>query len=164
MVWLAPGAARAYTVILTRPELQAIVATQFPKAYETAFGQIQLHSPRVVLTPGSSRLGLRVGLRVAVAGESAVTGSALVDGEPAYDPQRREFHLREPQVRELTTGELPPPYAEMAEAAVAELVRQQFPVIVVYRIDASMLKESQPLRMLKSVKCENGVLRLELGR
>ncbi|PIX82905.1 MAG: hypothetical protein COZ33_08230 [Nitrospirae bacterium CG_4_10_14_3_um_filter_70_108] len=166
-VVVAPAPAPAYTITLTQPELQAIVATQFPKGYAVEFGEVQLHSPRVVLTPRSSRLGLRVALKIDVTelpDPFTVTGRAFVDGEPAYDPRRHELTLRAPQLREFTADGLPAPYAEMVEAEVAAMVRQELPVIVVYRLDPQRVQGASPLRRLKSVRVEGGKLLLELGQ
>lgn len=161
-VW-APISAPCYTIALSQAKLQVMVEKQFPKTYDAMSAQVQLHSPRVVLTNGSPRLGMHLGLQMDVGGQYTVNGSALVDGEPEYDSRRREFHLRDPRVRDVVAEGLPAPYAEMASAAVAELVRQQFPVIVIYRIDQTMLDSSLSLRMLKSVRTEKGSLVLELG-
>jgi hypothetical protein len=158
---LAAAPAAAYTLTLSAADIEAVVAPHFPQAQESAFGQVTFAHPKVVLTPGSDRLGLGVDVTADLPAGMQATARALVDGDLSYDPARREFHLREPRVKYLTAEGLPDAFAPMVADAVTQMARETMPVIVLYRLpDDPALA---PLRLLKSAEVKDGKVLIELG-
>lgn len=158
---LAAVPAAAYTISLTAAEIEAVVAPRFPLVQEMTMGSVTFAHPKVVLTPGSDRLGLGVDVTADLPGGMQAKARALVDGDLAYDPARREFHLREPRVKSLTAEGLPDAFAPMVADAVTQMARERMPIIVLYRLpDDPALA---PLRLLKSAEVHNGRVNVELG-
>jgi hypothetical protein len=158
---LAAAPAAAYTLSLSAADIEAVVAPAFPQVQDGPFGEIAFAHPKVVLTPGSDRLGLGVDVTADLPAGMQATARAVVDGELSYDPARREFHLREPRVKSLTADGLPDAFAPLVADAVTRMARETMPVIVLYRLpDDPALA---PLRLLKSAAVKDGKVVIELG-
>jgi len=157
----APAA--SYTVGLTAAEIEAVVRPHFPLTRDGPFGAMTFSNPNVVLTPGSDRLGLGMDVTADLPAGMQASARALVDGELAYDPGRREFHLREPRVLKLTAEGLPEAFAPVVADAVTQMARQQMPVIVLYRLPDDLGPAGVPLRLLRAARVEDGRLLVTLG-
>jgi hypothetical protein len=158
---LAPAApARAYTLTLSAADIEAVVAPHFPQVRDGPFGRLAFDHPRVVLTPGSDRLGLGVDVTADLPAGMQATARALVDGDLSYDPARREFHLREPRVMSLAAEGLPDDLAPVVAEAVTRMARETMPVIVLYRLPDD--PAYAPLRLLKSAAVQDGKVVIEL--
>lgn len=162
-VTLAVPGAYGYTVRVGAAALQKAMEAYFPITRENALGAVTLSNPRVILRPGSRRLGLATKVSAAMPEQPPLTGNGVVDGEIAYDPVRHEFQLREPRVASLAIDGVDGPFAALVESAVEVLTQDQFPVIVLYRLDEAVLRDSPKLRMLKAVGVRDGALVLEMG-
>ena len=160
---LAVPAANAYTVTVGAPALQKAVEAYFPITRENALGAVTLSNPRVILRAGSRRIGLATDVKAAMPDQPPLTGNGVVDGEVAYDPVRHEFQLREPRVTSLAIDGMEGPFAAMIGSAVDAVTQDQFPVIVLYRLDEETLRQAPQLRMLKAIGVRDGALVLELG-
>jgi hypothetical protein len=158
---LTAAPASAYTVSFTADQIETVVAPHFPLVQEMTMGSVTFSHPKVVLTPGSDRLGLGVDVVADLPGGFQAQARALVDGDLAYDPARREFHLREPRVRSLTARGLPEAFAPVVADAVTQMARQTMPVIVLYRLPDD--PGAAPLRLLKAAEVRDGKVRVELG-
>jgi len=161
MAPLAAVPASAYTVMLTAAEIEAVVTPHFPVVQEMTMGSVTFSHPKVVLTPGSDRLGLGVDVVADLPGGFQAQAQALVDGDLGYDAARREFHLREPRVKSLTAQGLPEAFAPMVADAVTQMARQTMPVIVLYRLPED--PALAPLRLLKAAEVRDGKVKVELG-
>jgi hypothetical protein len=155
--------AYGYTVTVAAPALQKAVQAYFPITRENALGAVTLSNPRVILRPGSPRIGLATDVKAALPDQPPFTGKGVVDGEIAYDPTRHEFHLREPRVSSLTIDGVTEPFATLLDGAIDSITQSQFPVIVLYRLDKETLRRAPQLRMLRAVGVRNGALVLDLG-
>jgi len=155
--------ARAYTVSLTAAEIEAVVRPHFPQRQEGVFGRVTLSDPKVILTPGSERLGLGLSVQADLPGSLVVHAHALVDGEVAYDARRREFHLREPRVVRFDAKGMEEPYTSMVAEAVTAIAQTRMPIIVLYRVPPDAVAAAAPLNLLKGVAVKDGKLQLELG-
>jgi hypothetical protein len=162
-VLLAAVPAHAYTVRLTAAELQAAVRPYFPQAQTGVLGTVTVSHPRVILRAGSDRIGLGCQVAGELLGGLTAQGEAVVEGEVAYDPERGEFHLREPVVTQLEVDGLPDPFTGFVADAVSAVALRQVPVIVLFRVPREDLAGAATLRVLKSARVRNGALELELG-
>jgi hypothetical protein len=162
-VALAAPSADAYTVTVGAPALQKAVEAYFPITRENAIGAVTLSNPRVILRPGSRRIGLATNVKAAMPDQPPLTGNGVVDGEIAYDPVRHEFQLRQPRVSSLAIDGMEGPFGALIGSAVDALTQDQFPVIVLYRLDQETLRQVPQLRMLKAIGVRDGALVLELG-
>lgn len=153
----------SYTVHLTAAEIESVVRPHFPLTQDGPFGAMTFSHPNVVLTPGSDRLGLGVDVTADLPMGMQARAHALVDGELAYDPARREFHLREPRVLKLTAEGLPEAFAPVVAKAVTQMARQQMPIIVLYRLPDDLGPAGVPLRLLQAASVEDGRLKVVLG-
>lgn len=159
----ATHSAQTYTLSLSAAEVEAVVRPAFPLVQDGPFGAMTFSRPRIVLTPGSDRLGLGVDVVADLPAGMQARARALVDGELAFDPARREFHLREPRVREFAADGLPEALAPVVADAVGQMALRQMPVIVLYRLPDDLGPQGVPLRLLKGARVEDGRLKVELG-
>ena len=154
--------AHAYTVEITQAELQAMVERGFPIVQQTPYATTKLSQPKVSIVNGSKRLRLGVSITGIFPGNLVSSGRAEIEGEPDYQSDKGEFHLREPVLTSLHFDRLPAEYQELMGTLVSAIVRQTLPIIVIYRLDTRDLRQSTVRRMLKSISVKNGKLIAEL--
>ena len=154
--------AQAYSLTMTQKDLQTMTDVWFPVKQATAIGDVELSSPKIMLTSNSDRIKFAVNIRIEMPGEYIATGKGVIDGELDYSPERGEFYLREPHLIQLAVDGLPPLYDEMVLSIMNDLT-QQLPLIVVYRLDKQTTGHAPLLRTLKSVRVHKGQLLVELG-
>jgi len=155
--------AQAYTLTITQKDLQTMTDAWFPVSQTTAIGDVELSSPRIVLTTGSDRIEFAVTIRIEMPGQYIATGNGVIDGELDYSAERGEFYLRDPRLMQLTVDGLPPSYDAMVLSVINDFTRQHLPLIVVYRLDNQTIGHASVLRTLKSVRVHQGKLLVELG-
>jgi hypothetical protein len=155
--------AQAYTVTMTQKDLQTMTDVWFPVKQTTAIGDVELNSPKILLTSGSDRIEFAVNIRIEMPDQYIATGKGIINGELDYSAERGEFYLRDPRVKQLTVDGLPPLYDEMVLSVINDLTQQNLPLIVVYRLDKETIGHASVLRTLKSVRVHKGQLLVEIG-
>lgn len=159
---LLPAPAWAYVVEMTQEQLQVMLAKGFPLKREVAFATLTFDQPRLVLEQGSNRLGLALTLLAEMPGQRPARGSGMIDGELEYHADTGEFHLRNPSVKSLSFDGLAPQYNALLQGVVAEYAAQTLPIVVLYRLDESEMRQAMARRMLKSVQVKDGKVLAEL--
>lgn len=159
---LRTTAAVAYTVELTRDEVQGAVEHYFPVEHATPHATLTLYRPVVFLEQRSNRIGLGFTLLADVPGIMTGKGQGAIDGDLEYRQETGEFYLHDPKIKSLDIEDFPPDVAASIRQAVQGLMRQSLPVILVYRLKDDDMGQKMTKRVLSSVAVRNGRLILEL--
>ncbi len=157
------GVATAYTVELTREEVQTAVAAYFPVKHISPFVMLTAHNPKVLLEQKTGRIGLEFSVLANVPGVLTGEGRGLIDGDLEYRHRTGEFYLRDPKIKSLKLYDVPAEITATVKRALQQLMRQSLPVILVYKLQDSDLKQKMAKRVLTSVEVRHGKLLLELS-
>jgi len=155
--------AAAYTVELTREEVQQAVDGYFPVKHVTPLIMITAYRPKVSLDQSSSRVGLEFSVLANVPGILTGEGRGLIDGDLEYRHKTGEFYLRDPKIVSLDIYDLPPEVIKPVQLGLQQLMRQSLPVILVYKLKDDDLKQRMAKSVLSSVAVRKGKLILELS-
>jgi len=153
----------AYTIELTKAEVQETVAAYFPLKHITPLLMLTAHDPKVSLEPATGRIGLAFSVVANVAGILTGEGRGLIDGELEYRHETGEFYLRDPKIKNLKLYDMPAEITATVKLALQQLMKQSLPVILVYKLQDNDLKQKMARRVLSAVDVHNGKLRLELS-
>jgi len=154
--------AHAYTIELTRQQVQNAVDGYFPVKHITPFMMLTAHKPKVLLTQKSKRIGLEISVLANIPGVIIGEGRGLIDGDLEYRHQTGEFYLRDPKIKSLKLYDMPTEVTASVRLALQQLMRQSLPVMLVYKLQDNDLKQKMVKSVLSSVTVRNGKLFLEL--
>jgi len=167
IIWLTlqPAYAKDMNLIITldRTDLQRRVERMFPITREGELVTVQLQHPRVILTEGSDRIGLRLQIHAIAAQQFSVSGLARVDGVLRFANDTGEFYLDDASVEELQIDNVEPLYLDrirqIADGVVRDLLQDQ-PIYTLGQMgEAKRIMGSE----IKSVTVHNGKLLVELA-
>ncbi len=153
----------AYTIELTKAEVQETVATYFPVKHITPFVMLTAHNSRVSLEQETGRIGLEFSVLANVPGILTGEGRGLIDGELEYRHKTGEFYLRDPKIKSLKLYDMPAEITATVKLALQQLMKQSLPLILVYKLQDNDLKQKMARSVLSAVDVHNGKLRLELS-
>ncbi|MDY6856101.1 MAG: DUF1439 domain-containing protein [Thermodesulfobacteriota bacterium] len=153
----------AYTVELTKQQVQDTVEHYFPIEHVTPFAKLTLYRPIVFLEQKSSRIGLEFSMSADVTGIMTGKGRGSIDGDLEYRQETGEFYLHDPKIRRLDIHDFPADIASSIQQALQELMRHSLPVILVYRLKDDNVAQRITKSILSSVAVRNGKLILELS-
>ena len=153
----------AYTVELTKQQVQDAVERYFPIEHVTPFATLNLYRPIVFLEKNSSRIGLGFSISVDVPGIMTGKGQGSIDGELEYRQETGEFYLHDPKIRRLDLHDFPADIASSIQQALHELMRYSLPVILVYKLKDDDIGQRMTKSILSSVSVRNGKIILELS-
>lgn len=155
--------AHAYTIELTRQQVQNAVDGYFPVKHITPFVMLTAHKPKVLLTQKSKRIGLEVSVLINIPGVINGEGRGLIDGDLEYRQKTGEFYLRDPKIKSLKLYDMPPEVTASVRLALQQLMRQSLPLMIVYKLQDNDLKQKMAKSVLSSVAVRKGNLILELS-
>lgn len=176
--WVLALTACSSTIRISRDELQADLAKQFPRDVDKHVLTLRASEPQVEFPGSPDILAVRLRLEATSAsGNSRLAGTVGAAGRIEYVAGERAFYLRDPQVTELV---LHPAEGEgtfsravnhagsafgqklverAARVAIVELLRRR----PIYVLDARRKKDAKAIRHLRSVRIEGQDLVLEVG-
>ena len=163
VVLLFPPLAGAYTITLTRQDIQTQVERSFPITEENMFSSITLQSAKVDLQEGSDRLGLIVDAAVSALGGLEISGLVHVDGALKYVSQTGEFLLVDAIARSVDIAGVSEPIRMKAAELVTELMKDYFSKNPIYKLNPQTMAEAMVMKAIKSVGVKDGKLVVELG-
>lgn len=144
-------------VTMTAPEIERELSKSFPVKSTISVLNIELSDPRVVLQPGSDRIGLKLTAAASVAVIRA-TGSVTVSGKLRYRPEDGQFFLDEPEVTSLALPGLPETQQPIVLETVNTAVRATLPTVPIHK-----LEEGGQRLFLRAMRVEDGQVIAELG-
>jgi len=161
--FLAAGCTASYTIRFTAAEIQQSLNRKLPISKSKFLVRATLQSLEVALMEGPDRILLRPQLEVSIAGQSALTGRALVEGQIRYAPGSGEFFFDASKVVEVNVGGIPESMRQHAEDLIAMCAEAYLTITPVYRLKQTEFKQSLARMFLKSVKVRDGQLQVVIG-
>ncbi len=155
--------ASAYTIELTKDEVQTVVAEYFPVKHLSPFVMLTAYNPTVSLDPKNDRVGLEFSVLANVPGVLTGEGRGLIDGDLEYRYKTGEFYLRDPKIKSLELYDMAPEIVATVKLVLQQLMEQSLPVILVYKLQDNDLKQNMARSVLSSVDVRDGKLLLELS-
>ncbi|MCC6333504.1 MAG: DUF1439 domain-containing protein [Myxococcales bacterium] len=144
-------------VTLTAAEIERELSRSFPVTREYSVLSVELSNPKVVLKPGSDRIGLKLDATAGVAILKA-RGTVSVEGRLRYEAEPRLFYLDDPQVVALQLPGLPETQQQQVLDTINVAVRAALPTVPIHR-----LEQGNGKYFLRAVKVEDGRVIAELG-
>lgn len=155
--------ASAYTVELSKGELQSYVNAYFPLQQATPFSKLTYSKPAVVLNSQTNRIGLEVTVRAEMPGMIPVEGRGQIDGKLEYRNETNQFYLHDPKLNNIRFANTDYQLANTVQQIVSNISQQALPVIFVYELKDEDLREKMAKSVLKSVTVHNGKLLLDVA-
>jgi Protein of unknown function (DUF1439) len=157
------GCSTSYTVRLTAAEVQQALGKKLPVSKSKLLITATVRALDVEFAEGFDRILLRPEVDVSVAGQRALSGRALAEGQIRYAPASGEFFLDQPQVKEVVIAGLPDAARPLAEELIARLGESYLDTMPVYRLRQSDFKQSLAKLVLKSVRVRHGRMEIVIG-
>ncbi len=160
---LAASCTASYTFRFTAAEIEQSLNRKLPVSKSKFLVRATVQSLEVGLSERPDRIVLRPQVEVSIAGQSALTGQALVEGQIRYAPDTGEFFFDAPKMVEVTVGGIPESMRQRAEDLIATCAEAYLTITPVYRLEQTDFKQSLARMLLKSVKVRDGQLQVVIG-
>lgn len=150
--------AHAYTLEFNRAELQQYVVDYFPLSQQTPFSRITYSNPSVVLDEQTNRIGLEVTVRAEMPGMMAITGRGRIDGDLEYRKETHQFYLHDPKISNVRFADSDYQLAGTVQQLVNSISQQSLPMIFVYELKETDVREKMARSVLKNIIVRQGKL------
>ncbi len=157
------GCSVTYTLNLSAAEIEHSIARSLPVSKSKLLVTLTVRSVSVQFMAGEDRILLRPQVELGIAGQTALVGRALVEGQIRYSAPTGEFFFDHPRVVDLSIQGLPASVRSAAEDLVAIVGETYLATTPVYRLDQKDFKQSLAKLVLKSVQVREGQLEIVLG-
>ena len=154
--------AAAYSIELSKDDLQQQVSLYFPLEQATPLSKLTYSNPVVILNPNTNRIGLEVTIRIEVPGMLAVEGRGQIDGNLEYRQQTQQFYLHDPKLTNVRLANSSYELAGAVQQIVTNISQQSLPLILVYDLKDDDLRQKMAKSVMKSVTVKEGRVYLEL--
>lgn len=154
--------ASAYTIELTKAELQGYASAYFPLHQVTPFSRLTYSKPAVVLNSQTNRIGLEVTVRAEMPGMLPIEGRGEINGKLEYRNETNQFYLHDPKLNNIRFANTDYQLTNTVQQIVSNISQQALPVIFVYELKDEDLREKMAKSVLKSVTVRNGKLLLDV--
>lgn len=156
-------AVKDHYIDITQAEIQQQLDPRFPLEKNLLVFRLALSHPKVLLKEGSDRIDFSVDAIASVPGQKDYKGSAQLSGKVKYNPERGDFFLTDSKVESLNIPGLAGGNLDKAREFSSILIKESLERFSLYKLDPKNFQESVAKALLKSVKVENGKLRITLG-
>lgn len=154
--------ASAYTLELSKAELERYAQAYFPITQQTPFSKVRYSSPKVVLDEKTNRIGLEVTVHAEMPGMIAIAGRGQIDGKLEYRQQSNQFYLHDPKIKNVRFANTSYELANSIQQMANSMSRQTLPMIFVYELKDQDLRQKMAKSVLKSARVQQGKLYLDM--
>ncbi len=154
--------ATAYSIELSKDDLQQQVSLYFPLVQATPLSKLTYSNPVVILNPNTNRIGLEVTIRIEVPGMLPVEGRGQIDGNLEYRQQTQQFYLHDPKLTNVRLANSSYELAGAVQQIVTNISQQSLPLILVYDLKDDDLRQKMVKSVMKSVTVKEGKVYLDL--
>jgi hypothetical protein len=162
-VFLLLGCGASYTVRLSAADIEQAMARRLPISKSKLLVAVTVRSVFVEFMLDEDKILLQPQVDLRVAGQTALSGRALLEGQLRYARETGEFFIDQPKVVQVFIQGLPEAARAVTEEVIARLGESALASTPVYRLNPSDFKQSVAKLVLKSVKVRQGRLEIELG-
>lgn len=154
----------SYTFEISAKDLEKRLLTTFPIKKKASIFVFKISDPEVVFPPDkSSHIGISMTLKVSILGLFAAKGRGLVLGEIDYSPEQGAFYFFDPEIQELEIKGLRRSHQTEVKELFEGIVQAALSEMCVYQFNTKDRKQAIAKRLLKSVRVEDGRLKIQLG-
>lgn len=154
--------AHAYTLEFNRAELQQYVVDYFPLSQQTPFSLVTYSNPSVMLDEKTNRIGLEVTVRAEMPGMMAIAGRGQIDGDLEYRKETHQFYLHDPQINNIRFANADRQLTGTVQQVLSSISQQSLPMILVYELKDTELREKMARGVLKKVAVKRGKLYVDV--
>ncbi|ALP53165.1 hypothetical protein Tel_08350 [Candidatus Tenderia electrophaga] len=154
--------AHAYTLEFNRAELQQYVVDYFPLSQQTPFSRVTYSNPSVMLDEKTNRIGLEVTVRAEMPGMMAIAGRGQIDGDLEYRKETHQFYLHDPQINNIRFANADRQLTGTVQQMLSSISQQSLPMILVYELKDTELREKMARGVLKKVAVKRGKLYVDV--
>lgn len=154
--------ASAYTLELSKAELERYAQAYFPVTQQTPFSKVRYSSPKIVLDEKSNRIGLEVTVHAEIPGMMAIAGRGQIEGKLEYRQQSHQFYLHNPKLKNIRFANTNYELANSIQQMVNSMSQQTLPMIFVYELKDHDLRQKMAKSVLKSATVKQGKLYLDM--
>ncbi len=154
--------AAAYSVELSKDDIQQQVNRYFPLEQATPLSKLSYSNPVVILNPSTNRIGLEVSIRIEVPGILPVEGRGQIDGNLEYRQQTQQFYLHDPKLTNVRFANSSHELASVVQQIVTNISQQSLPLILVYDLKDDDLRQKMAKSVMKAVRVKEGKIYLDL--
>lgn len=154
-----------HTITLSAAQIQSALQSKFPIEKKPLIFTVKFSDPTTAIDPTSGQVTVGLKCSMAALGRKAANGDGTATGTVRYEPKTGELFLDNPKVK-LNSLELIG-LAQRDKGKATDLIeaglQECFKRTPIYKLDD---KDSQMLmvhRIMKSMRVENGELKIELG-
>jgi hypothetical protein len=163
IAYSAAGCGARYTVRLSAEDIQQSIARRLPVSKSKLLVTVTVRAVSVEFMVDDDKILLRPQVDLSIAGQTALAGRALVEGEIRYAPETGEFFFDKPRVADVSIQGLPASARPVAEEVIGKLGEGYLTTTPLYRLKPTDFNQSLAKLVLKSVKVHHGRLEIELG-
>ncbi len=154
--------ASAYTLELSKTELERYAQAYFPITQQTPFSKVRYSSPKIVLDEKTNRIGLEVTVHAEMPGMMAIAGRGQIDGKLEYRQQSHQFYLHDPKIKNVRFANTSYELANSIQQMANSMSQQTLPMIFVYELKDNDLRQKMAKNVLKSARVQQGKLYLDM--
>lgn len=151
-----------YTVKLSASDIEQALARRLPVSTTKLFVTVALRAVSVEFMLDEDRVLVRPQVEVSVAGQTALSGHALIEGQIRYASGMGELFVDEPKVVDVAIPGLPAAIRSSTEEVIARIGESYLASTPVYRLNPDDFQQALTKLVLKSVKVRQGRLEIVL--
>lgn len=154
----------SFTFEIKAKKLEKRLASIFPIKKRASIFVFKISDPIIVFPPEkSSHIGINLTLKVSIPGLMSAKGRGMIHGEIDYSPEQGAFYLFDPEIQELEIKGLSRTYQSEVKELFRGIIHSSLSEMCVYQFNKKDRKQVIAKMLLKSVRIEDGALKVQLG-
>lgn len=151
------------TISLSQQELQQQLDQMGSAQYQDALLHVVVKNPKVELTPGSDKIGLRGKVETVLLGTLQASALLHLRGSVIYKAKEGAFYLQNIELLSLESDQIPPKQLANVKSIVENLLNQLLEEQAIYELSETEYSEQLAKAVLKRVSVENAKVLLHLS-
>lgn len=151
------------TISLSQQELQQQLDQMGSAQYQDALLSVLVKDPKVELSPGSDKIGLRGKVETVLLGTLQASALLHLRGSVIYKAKEGAFYLQNIELLSLESDQIPPKQLANVQSIVENLLNQLLEEQPIYELNEAEHTEQLAKAVLKNVSVENAKVLLHLS-
>lgn len=151
------------TISLSQQELQQQLDQMGNAQYQDALLSVLVKDPKVELSPGSDKIGLRGKVETVLLGTLQASALLHLRGSVIYKAKEGAFYLQNIELLSLESDQIPPKQLANVQSIVESLLNQLLEEQPIYELNEAEHTEQLAKAVLKNVSVENAKVLLHLS-
>jgi hypothetical protein len=151
------------TLDFSQEDLQQRVAAKFPLEQSLFPLSVTYSDPRIALESGRDRIGFSLTATARFLEGRIAKGLVSGDVKLRFDPDQAALFFDDARIERLEIEGVPHGILEKLKDLAAPLVRERFRQVPVYRLRADDLRHDIARGVIRSVRVEDGLVKVVIG-